>query len=120
MERTMKNAESKMKTLTPAEDKRMKQLQDELELEKDEIIAMGRSFKAEHDAMLAEVMDGIREAKERDGLSLADLQQRTGIDKAQLSRLLNGDEKLINPSLSTLERVAAAVGRRLKLVLARR
>ncbi len=116
----MKSAVSKTKILTPAEDKRMKALQDELDLEKAEIVAMGRRFKAEHDAMLAEVMEGIRDAKEKDGLSLADLQKRTGIDKAQLSRLLSGDEKLINPSLSTLERVAAAVGRRLKLTLAER
>lgn len=110
----------KIRTLTPEESRQMKAMQRQLDEEKDEIIAMGRQFKAEHEAMLDEVICGLREVKEQDGLSLADLQKRTGIDRAQLSRLLSGETKLINPSLSTLVRIASGLGRRLKLTLAKR
>jgi len=51
------------------------------------------------------------------GLSLADLQTRTGIDRARLSRLLSESGVVGNPTVRTLERLAAALGKRVVLSL---
>jgi DNA-binding XRE family transcriptional regulator len=51
--------------------------------------------------------------REQAGLSLSDVSRRCGIDKAALSRLENGQNP--NPTLDTLWRYAAALGRRLEL-----
>ena len=51
------------------------------------------------------------QARESAGLSLDDVASRSGIDKAQLSRLENG--KVHDPRSSTLARYARAIGKRL-------
>jgi ribosome-binding protein aMBF1 (putative translation factor) len=53
----------------------------------------------------------LRAERERRGLSLADLAERTGMDKAMLSHLETG--KIPNPTLSTLRAYAKALGKRL-------
>ncbi len=55
----------------------------------------------------------IKQERGRLGLSLADVAERSGLDKAFLSRLENG--KVLNPTLSTLWRYADAVGMRVSL-----
>jgi DNA-binding XRE family transcriptional regulator len=55
----------------------------------------------------------IKRAREAAGLTLAEVSRRCGIDQPALSRLENGHNK--NPTLDTLWRYAAAVGRRLFL-----
>jgi ribosome-binding protein aMBF1 (putative translation factor) len=52
-----------------------------------------------------------RVERERQGLSLADIADRTGIDRGMLSRFENG--KVPNPTLRTLKRYAEALGMRL-------
>ena len=54
-----------------------------------------------------------KRARETAKLTLAEVSQRSGIDQPALSRLENGHNK--NPTLDTLWRYAAAVGRRLVL-----
>ncbi len=49
-------------------------------------------------------------------LSLADVKERTGIERSALSRLENNVEA--NPTVNTLTRYAAAVGKRVLVVLA--
>ncbi len=58
-------------------------------------------------------VDEIKRAREATGLTLAEVSRRCGIDQPALSRLENGHNK--NPTLDTLWRYAAAVGRRLVL-----
>jgi ribosome-binding protein aMBF1 (putative translation factor) len=53
----------------------------------------------------------LRRERERQGLSLADLSERTGLDRATLSKLETG--KMANPTLATLRRYAQALGKRL-------
>lgn len=53
----------------------------------------------------------LKKAREAAGLSLADVAERSGIDKAALSRLENGVHD--NPTVETLMRYAAALGKRL-------
>ncbi|MCU0705176.1 MAG: helix-turn-helix domain-containing protein [Fimbriiglobus sp.] len=56
-------------------------------------------------------MHDLKAAREAAGLSLADVAERSGIDKAALSRLETGVTE--NPTLETLMRYAAAVGKQL-------
>jgi ribosome-binding protein aMBF1 (putative translation factor) len=51
----------------------------------------------------------LRRERERQGLTLAQLSERSGIDQAALSRLENGRNE--NPTVDTLYRVAAALGK---------
>lgn len=51
----------------------------------------------------------LRRERERQGVTLAELADRTGIDQAGLSRLETG--KADNPTVDTLYRVAAALGK---------
>jgi DNA-binding XRE family transcriptional regulator len=53
----------------------------------------------------------LKKAREAAGLSLADVAERSGIDKAALSRLENGVHD--NPTVETLMRYAAALGKKL-------
>jgi len=113
----MKKAIHKTKVLTPAESRRMKSLQAQLDSEKDEIVAAGRELLSAHDAMIAAVLSDLRLAKETQQLSLNDLQTRTGMDRAQVSRLFSESAATANPTIQTLERVAAAFGKRVVLSL---
>lgn len=61
---------------------------------------------------LAAQIKALRQQKQ---LSLADVASRTGIDKAQLSRIENGQHA--NPTLSTLENIVRALGAQLRLVI---
>ncbi len=53
----------------------------------------------------------LRRERQRLGLSLADVAERAGIDKAALSRLENGQH--LNPTVNTLARYAHAIGKHL-------
>jgi ribosome-binding protein aMBF1 (putative translation factor) len=57
----------------------------------------------------------LKKERQAAGLSLADLAEKTGIDKAALSRIETGQN--INPTVSTLCRYAHALGKRWKWVL---
>ncbi len=55
----------------------------------------------------------LKQERQRQGMSLADVSERSGLDKAMLSRLENG--KILNPTVATLWRYADAVNMTLKL-----
>jgi DNA-binding XRE family transcriptional regulator len=59
--------------------------------------------------VLHQVMVALKKERERQGLTLADLSERTGIDQAALSRLETGIRD--NPTLETLYRIALALGK---------
>ena len=63
-----------------------------------------------------DVLRQLREAREAEGISLAEMEQRTGIRKSVLSRLENSMAP--NPTLATLQRYAEAVGKRLDVSIA--
>ena len=56
-------------------------------------------------------LNELKKTREAAGLSLADVAERSGIDKAALSRLENGVHD--NPTVDTLMRYATAVGKKL-------
>ena len=72
---------------------------------------------AEHHARqtLNCLLEELRGARESQGLSLADVRKRTGMDRSALSKLENGQRE--NPTLETLVRYAEAVGKRLVIRL---
>jgi ribosome-binding protein aMBF1 (putative translation factor) len=66
-------------------------------------------------AQLLKLVASIRREREALGVSLEQLAARSGIDVATLSRLESGQG--FNPSISTLFRLASALGKRLTLTL---
>jgi DNA-binding Xre family transcriptional regulator len=58
---------------------------------------------------LHEMVFWLKRERQRQNVTLAELEARTGIDQAALSRLENG--RNANPTLDTLNRVAAALGK---------
>ena len=64
---------------------------------------------------LRQAMIDLKHARTDAGLSLADVAEKSGIDKAALSRLENGVHD--NPTIITLVRYAAALGKRLTIGL---
>jgi DNA-binding XRE family transcriptional regulator len=56
-----------------------------------------------------QVMGSLKKERERQGLTLADVSKRSGIDQAALSKLETGSHA--NPTLETLYRVALALGK---------
>lgn len=61
--------------------------------------------------LLHQAVAWLKHERERQNLTLAEMSKRTGIDQAALSRLETG--KNGNPTLDTLYRVAAALGKRI-------
>lgn len=98
---------------------RMRALRSRIEAERDEIVAEGRRHKAAHDAAVARLRDVMRllhAERGRQGLSLADIQSRTGIARSALSRLETDPDA--NPTLTTIARYAEALGKDLQILLA--
>jgi DNA-binding phage protein len=86
-----------------------------------EIRRKAKQLKAKSDVARATLQDALRllrAERVRQGLSLADIQDRTGIERPNLSRLENEDSS--NPTVATLTRYAEALGKRLVIVLADR
>jgi DNA-binding XRE family transcriptional regulator len=82
----------------------------------EELIASGAAVRLSLDVIHCPAQDLLRQLKasrEAAGLTLADVSARCGIDQPALSRLENGHTQ--NPTLDTLWRYAAAVGKRLVL-----
>jgi DNA-binding Xre family transcriptional regulator len=61
------------------------------------------------------VMAQFKAECEHQGLTLAQLSERSGIDKGAISKLETGRQ--VNPTLDTLSRIAAGLGIRLELAL---
>ena len=67
-------------------------------------------------AELRTLLRELRAAREAQGLSLADVARRSGMDRTAVCRPENGRQ--VNPTVDTLYRYAAALGKRLAWVVA--
>jgi DNA-binding Xre family transcriptional regulator len=65
--------------------------------------------------MVLELAAELKRARKDRRLSLADVARRSGIDKAALSRIENGQNT--NPTIGTLETIARSIGARLQFRL---
>lgn len=72
-------------------------------------------FRKEYEALQPEhaVVQAIIDARKNAGLTQKELSERTGIAQGDISKLENGNA---NPSIRTLQRLAAAMGMTLKVV----
>ena len=80
-----------------------------------DIAAYRQEYPPLGDPELIEALAELRRERERQGLSLTDMAERTGIDRATISKLETG--KIPNPTISTLRTYAKALGRRLAWTL---
>lgn len=88
------------------------------EREKDAILARGRAVKARRDASVAalrETFQVLKAERQAQGVTLQELQERTGIGRGALSRLENEPDP--NPTVRTLQRYAAALGKQIVVSL---
>ena len=83
-----------------------------------EIRQKAREYKTAYLAGRATLQDALKllkDERERLGLSLADVSERMGVERPNLSRLEN--EPDANPTVATLMRYADALGKRLTIAL---
>lgn len=103
---------------TPAERAREKALRDQLQRERPSLDDLVETGKVDPDATMTmgmyfdiqRALQGLKKERLRRGLSIGDVSQRSGIDRAVISRLENGKQD--NPTVATLMRYAAAIGKR--------
>lgn len=118
MRNTVRRARRVKRALSSAERQTYRELRERIDAERDEIIAEARRRKQVHDAVAAELRQAFRLLKnerQAQGLSLADMQERTGMSRSAISRLENDDAA--NPTIETLTRYAEALGKQLAITL---
>ena len=102
--------------LIEVQQRELDRVRDELENDPD-IHRQGLAIKAECESRqreFADVMAALKTAREAAGLSLRDVEEKTGINKSNLSLLENGKG---NPTLETVRRIAEAIGRRVLITV---
>jgi DNA-binding XRE family transcriptional regulator len=80
--------------------------------ERESIKARGRAMFSHHEAM-QKVIAALKAARQARRLSLAEVGERSGIGKANVSRLEN--DRSPNPTWDTIRRYAESVGRKLEV-----
>lgn len=108
-----------VRPLTAEERQRLDRARRETEADKPRLVATARRLKAEHDALMAPLraaIEDLRRERQAQGLSLAAMQERTGMQRTAVSRLENDLEA--NPTVATLIRYAHALGKRLVIEFA--
>ena len=99
---------------SPEEKKRLLELRTRLQAERpglQDLLASGDVTEVvSHGEYLdlLEMLGKLRKHRESQGLSLADIADRSGMDRSAISRLENG--QYLNPTVDTLYRYAQAVG----------
>jgi ribosome-binding protein aMBF1 (putative translation factor) len=105
--------------LTPAQREQLRTLQTTvLANEKAELSRAARSFQSQQRAAeveLARAAELLRAERQEQGLSLADVHEKSGINRAAICRLENLVDA--NPTVATLDRMAAALGKKLVIAL---
>ena len=118
----MKGKPVQKKTAWTAEDRERRRKVRELFKDKPTIDALVASGELSGNTMpmglyleIQQLLHDLKKARAAAGLSLADLAQRTNMDKAVLSKLENGQHGI--PTLPSLARYAQAVGMQLTFSL---
>ncbi len=103
---------------TPAQRAREQKLREKLQHEKPSLGDLIRSGECAADAVMTmgmyfdvqKSLQALKRERQRCGLSIGDVAERSGLDRAVVSRLENGKQD--NPTVVTLMRYAAAIGKR--------
>jgi DNA-binding phage protein len=104
---------------TAEEQERHTRIREQIQEELPEIKKRAQQKLAEamqHGIAMQHAMAILKAERVKQGLSLADMQERTGMERSTLSRLENQAEA--NPTVHTLMRYAAAVGKQVFVVFA--
>lgn len=102
---------------TPAENAELHAIREKFQSEKptnEQLVETGEypPFMPHREYMdIQAILSALKQERQRQGLSLSDVEQKTGIDKAALSRLENGRQA--NPTFETIRRYAAGLGKQL-------
>lgn len=114
-----REARRKMVTLPPAKVAELKRVRQRILVdEKAELSALARKVRQQYEAATIELTHAaelLKREREGQGLSLADMQKRSGLGRAALCRLENLVDP--NPTIGTLDRIAKALGKRLVIAL---
>ncbi|MBQ6752552.1 MAG: helix-turn-helix domain-containing protein [Clostridia bacterium] len=86
---------------------------DELDIETETIYQEGETVGQENAADMS-FADAVRKARAEAGISQMQLSELTGIDQSDISKIERG---VANPSVSTLQRIAKALGGRLSITI---
>lgn len=95
--------------LTDEEKLKYRELRGQIADELPEIKRRARAAKPR--ILLKRVLHALKQERERQGLSLTDLNERTGIDRGSLSKIENDQDP--NVTMNTLLRYADAIGKTL-------
>jgi len=103
---------------TAEERARERTLRNKLQKERPSLEDMIRSGECDPDGVMTmgmyvdiqTALQALKRERQRCGLSVSDVAKRSGLDRAVVSRLENGKQD--NPTVATLMRYAAAVGKR--------
>ena len=107
--------------LSPEQRARVREAREQYQAERpgpDALVASGRAEPTVPTAQLLAVrglIHALREERRRQGLSLTDVSERSGLDRAMISKLENGHTA--NPTVETLFRYARALGKGVGLAL---
>jgi len=107
-----KKAKRISKKLTPKQRDAYRKEVAAVDSEKEEILKKGRAVFSAHKAACKAIRQ-LKAERVRQGLSLADIRERTGIGREAISKLENDQSP--NPTVRTLVRYASAVGVKLEL-----
>lgn len=108
-EKTVRRVKGK---LTEAQKRRHRAIREQVGRDKPRLARKALTKKAERIA-LRDAMLSLKTQREARGLSLGDVADRSGIDKSRLSKLENDPDA--NPTLTTLTRIADAIGVKLTI-----
>lgn len=103
---------------TAEERSREQALRDKLQKERPSLKDLVRDGDCDSDAVMTmgmyfdiqKTLQALKREREQSGLSIGDVAEHSGLDRAVVSRLENGKQD--NPTVTTLMRYAAAVGKR--------
>ena len=114
---TKKTAKRIFRKISPREGQRLAELRKELDEEAPELKRRASQAKRAYDTAM-NALRGLREERERQGLSLADVRARSAISRESLCRMENDDEP--NPTIRTLARYAEALGMTMEIRFAKK
>ena len=100
--------------LSPEEAAKYREIREQVTEELPDLIARHHERLIALD-QLGDLVQQLKAAREKQGLSLSDLTRLTGMDRSALSKLETGQR--LNPTVGTLVRYAEAVGKRLVVSL---
>jgi predicted transcriptional regulator len=103
---------------TAEERSRERALREKLQKEKPSLEDLVRAGACDPDAVMTmgmyfdvqRALQALKREREQCGLSIGDVAERSGLDRAVVSRLENGKQD--NPTVATLMRYATAIGKR--------